>query len=61
MISKLTKAEWQRLHACKVCQNQPDDDGSIEHGRGCYVVDANGGGTTWVDVPEAFAEKANEA
>ncbi len=29
---------------CKVCGNHPDDTGTIEHGRGCYTQDSDGGG-----------------
>jgi hypothetical protein len=33
-----------RESGCKVCGNTPDDTGTIEHGRGCYVVSEDGGG-----------------
>ena len=33
-----------RESGCKVCGNTPDDSGTIEHGRGCYVVSEDGGG-----------------
>ena len=29
---------------CKVCGNRPDDDGTLRHGKGCYVIDPDGGG-----------------
>jgi len=29
---------------CKVCAATPDEEGWIRHGRGCYVVDSDGGG-----------------
>ncbi len=36
-------------YACKVCGNVPDEDGTLEHGRGCFVMDANGGGIDFVE------------
>lgn len=33
---------------CKVCGARPDEDGWIEHGRGCYVLSADGGGSEYV-------------
>ena len=40
---------YQETHACDVCQAKPDEYGYIEHGRGCYVVDDDGGGMSHVD------------
>ena len=34
---------------CKVCGNTPDEYGTIEHGRGCRVVDEDGGGSEVAD------------
>lgn len=34
---------------CNVCGNTSDEYGTIEHGRGCYVVNEDGGGTTAAD------------
>ena len=36
-------------YSCKVCSNVPDEDGTIEHGRGCYTQDEDGGGVSFVD------------
>lgn len=36
-------------YACDVCGNVPDENGVLEHGRGCYVVSEDGGGTSFVD------------
>lgn len=44
-------AEARREHACDVCGNWPDEYGVIEHGRGCFVVDEDGGGTSYVELP----------
>ena len=33
---------------CKVCGNEADEVGVIEHGRGCYVVSEDGGGYSLV-------------
>lgn len=30
---------------CRVCGATPDDDGEVFHGRGCYTLDENGGGS----------------
>lgn len=32
-------------HFCHVCFNTPDEDGVLYHGKGCYVVDEDGGGS----------------
>ncbi len=34
---------------CKVCGNTPEDDeiGELRHGKGCYVVDEDGGGESY--------------
>lgn len=40
--------EERENYACKVCQNVPDEHGELEHGRGCYVVSEDGGGTEWI-------------
>lgn len=34
---------------CDVCGATPDDEGSLNHGRGCYVLDADGGGSEAAD------------
>ena len=44
--------EQRSVYACEVCGNIPDEYGVLEHGRGCYVVDADGGGDTFVDFDE---------
>ena len=49
--SKLTY-EQREKQACNVCGNVPDEYGFIEHGRGCYVVNEDGGGITLVDFDE---------
>lgn len=36
-------------YACDVCGSVPDEDGMIEHGRGCYVENEDGGGVTFVE------------
>lgn len=35
---------------CKVCGAEPGDDGEVSHGRGCYRIDADGGGSEWPDL-----------
>lgn len=54
--------------ACKVCEAQPDQEGRIEHGKGCYQVSDEGGGVSYVDlhhsqgveIAEAIAAAAHE-
>lgn len=47
-------------YACKVCGNVPDKNGTIEHGRGCYVVSEDGGGISSVNLPSAEDHLAGE-
>jgi hypothetical protein len=44
--------EKREEYACLVCGNVPDEEGTLEHGRGCYELDENGGGTSYVDFSE---------
>lgn len=45
---QLTYEDRQR-YACKVCQNYPDEDGELEHGKGCFVLSEDGGGSEWIE------------
>jgi hypothetical protein len=45
-------AEVRQNYACKVCSNYPDEEGVLDHGRGCYMLDENGGGSEYIDPPE---------
>jgi hypothetical protein len=45
-------AEVRQNYACKVCGNYPDEEGVLDHGRGCYMLDENGGGSEYIDPPE---------
>ncbi len=40
--------EARSTYACDVCGNVPDEDGQLEHGRGCYTQDEEGGGVSYV-------------
>lgn len=40
--------EERSAFACDICGNVPDDTGDLEHGRGCYVLSEDGGGSTFV-------------
>lgn len=53
--------EERAKYACKVCGNVPDESGVIEHGRGCYVVDEDGGGTTFVEFDEEEVNQKKDA
>jgi hypothetical protein len=50
--------EERKPYACKVCGNVPDEDGRIEHGRGCYTQNEDGG-ESWVDLPTTPAEESD--
>jgi uncharacterized protein (TIGR02996 family) len=46
---------------CKVCAATPDEEGWIRHGKGCYVVDSDGGGEEPADRnPDWEALRARE-
>lgn len=40
---------------CSVCWARPSPGGEREHGRGCYVLDEDGGGFDDFDVDEILA------
>jgi hypothetical protein len=35
------------VHACKVCGATPDESGERVHGKGCYQLSEDGGGSDW--------------
>lgn len=39
---------WKH-YECKVCSATPDDEGEIRHGKGCYMLDEDGGGSEMAD------------
>lgn len=44
--------EQRSIYCCEVCDNVPDKFGVIDHGRGCFTQSENGGGTSYVELPE---------
>lgn len=44
--------EQRQALSCKVCGNCPDEEGELEHGRGCYTQSADGGGQEHFDLDE---------
>lgn len=40
--------KWS-LGECKVCGNTPNDEGELEHGKGCYTQSEDGGGSEFAD------------
>lgn len=47
--------EQRSQFACEVCGNVPDEIGELEHGRGCYVISEDGGGSSFVpEVHQSF-------
>lgn len=53
----MNRNEYREAHACKVCQAMPDEEGIIEHGRGCYTVSEDGGGESSVETYEEWAAR----
>jgi hypothetical protein len=43
-----TQPAKERDFSCKVCGNKPNSDGELEHGKGCYTQDENGGGSEFI-------------
>jgi hypothetical protein len=48
--------EERENYACKICGAVPDEDGDIEHGRGCFSQSIDGGGYSTVDFPPQRSE-----
>ncbi len=44
----MTFDEVLQLFECEACGNTPDEDGYLKHGKGCFVVSEDGGGSTYV-------------
>ena len=46
----------REVYACDVCGNVPDEEGVIEHGKGCYTQSEDGGGLSFVefDPPQKY-------
>lgn len=42
------------MFACKVCRNEPDVSGNLEHGKGCYHLHEEGGGTEYIVEADRF-------
>lgn len=49
----------RRIYECEVCGNWPDEDGVIDHGRGCYTQNEDGGGSSMVDSEGAVGIKVH--
>lgn len=43
-------------YACKVCGNIPDEEGTLTHGRGCYILSEKGGGKEDIEMPQQPAQ-----
>jgi hypothetical protein len=39
--------EYQLRNECRVCGARPDNEGERVHGKGCYAISENGGGSDW--------------
>ena len=47
----------RKPYGCKVCGTVPDEDGCIEHGKGCYTQSEDGGGWSFVELPKSIADE----
>lgn len=47
LLESLDIRSWLYLWECKVCSAHPDSMGLVQHGRGCYQVDSDGGGSSF--------------
>jgi hypothetical protein len=47
-------------YACKVCGNAPDETGTLEHGRGCYTQDEDGGGSEYIEEADKSRHPASD-
>ena len=50
----------ERDFSCKVCGNKPNSDGELEHGKGCYTQDENGGGSEFISDAVTAPQPAQE-
>jgi hypothetical protein len=54
----IAKAAYERRVAqeaaskyeCSVCGGRPDSEGCLTHGKGCYVLSADGGGEEYIEL-----------
>ena len=51
-LAKLTQLDSLECLRCEICGNRPDEDGELRHGRGCYVVCEEGGGSDIFELNE---------
>jgi hypothetical protein len=56
----LAQPAQERDFSCKVCGNKPNSDGELEHGKGCYTQDENGGGSEFISDAVTAPQPAQE-
>lgn len=49
-MKKILTHEERSIYACEICGNVPDEDGTLEHGRGCFKVSEDGGGEEFINM-----------
>lgn len=54
-----TRFEPPEHYQCDVCGNTPDENGELQHGKGCYVLDEDGGGSEWVGSRRVWIDLTN--
>lgn len=64
-VNQMAQPAQERDFSCKVCGNKPNSDGELEHGKGCYTQDENGGGSEFISdavtAPQPAQEPVREA
>jgi hypothetical protein len=58
--AQLARPAQERDFSCKVCGNKPNSDGELEHGKGCYTQDENGGGSEFISDAVTAPQPAQE-
>lgn len=47
-------------YACGICGNVPDENGVLEHAKGCYTENSDGGGYSFLEFTEKDTLKLKE-
>ncbi len=60
-LERTPRFETPEHYRCDVCGNTPDENGELEHGKGCYVLDEDGGGSEWVGSRREWIDLTNRS
>lgn len=47
-VNRPQEIQHNQHYECKVCGNTPDEEGTLHHGKGCYVLDEDGRGEEYI-------------